>query len=257
MRSSLTSLLNNRFVRFLRGVGKWSLLFLLAALAGVTVSTRVVIPKITNSVVAEKGVRVTHNADGQEEVVFQDDKTPKNYDDELSVGAPQLIYENQARAQPSKDSRAEDHSLDQVSVPGAERDRLVHLLAGFLHEWESFKVGETDGAYQRRLQPYADLTRIDDLVRRRDNMQDEAVSRDGVSGSQLASYSDPGGRMRVLRYSSNSAYVASTGEVLYTGPALSWQGRKVIRAYALVLTRFRSGWRVSRAAAQTQGPIIE
>lgn len=260
MRGKLQDLLNNTYLRVIRSLAKWALLLLFAALLGLGVSSQYVAPKIKKSVTDGNGVVVQRDSDGQPVTLYDDEKLPKGYDDELSVGAPQLIYQNQTRSQKEAGAHTgvgEDESQDLVKISTAERQRLVKVARRFIEEWETFELGESDSSYRKRIMPYSDLSRVDTLTSRKDNIQERAVARDGLTGSQLERYSPVAGNVRVLRYDRQSAYVATVGEVSYTGPALNWAGRKVRRSYALVLTKFRNGWKVSRAAAQTQGSIIE
>jgi len=251
----LTRYLNSRYMRMIRKVAKWALITAIVALIGVGLSVKLIVPKVTDQLTKNQGVTVIRDADGVPQTLYDGDKIPKDYNQELNVGTPQLIYQNQVRSR--DDDREEDASIDLAKISEADRKQLAKATDGFLYAWETFQVGESDRRYRDSLAAHSDLGRLDALTSRTDNIQDPAISRDGQSGQQLDREIRPSQLMRVLRYSGNTAYVSATGEVLYTGPSLTWQGRRVMRAYALVLTRFRDGWRVSRAAAQTQGPIIQ
>ena len=259
MRARLSDTLNSWYMRLVRRAAKWVLLALLAALITIGTSVQFAVPKAKKALSDGKGVVVTRDLDGQPVTIYENDKIPKGYDEELSVGAPQLIYNNQARSLEHADHAGhdEDHPLDETSVPPQDRKKLQSTVGEFLTAWETFDVGETDDSYRQRLIDLVDPGREEEIVTRDDNNQNPAISRDGITGSQLEEYSDPGGSMRVLRYDGSTAYVSAQAEILYTGPALNWAGRRVIRSYGIVLTRFRDGWRVSRSAAQTQGSIIE
>jgi len=255
MFGQLTRYLNSRYMRMIRKIAKWALITAIVALIGMGLSVKLIVPKVTEQLTKDQGVTVIRDADGTPQTLYDGDKIPQDYNQELNVGTPQLIYQNQTRSR--DDDREEDANIDLAKISRSDRQQLARATDRFLYAWETFHVGESDQRYRDSLTAHADLGRLDAITNRADNIQDPAISRDGQSGQQLDPEIRPSQLMRVLRYNGDTAYLSTTGEVLYTGPSLTWQGRRVMRAYALVLTRFRDGWRVSRAAAQTQGPIIQ
>lgn len=256
MRGRLQGLMNRVYVQTGLQALKWGLIFLGVALLGVGISVKFVLPKAKKQYQQQQGVEVVRDADGQPKTLYKDKALPKNYQEELRTGAPTLIYENQARAY-EEDSDHEDHSPDQDKVARSERRSVARVAAKFLRNWETFYVGESDRQYERRLASTSDPGQLEALRDRVDNLQNSSIGRRGISGSRLVDPSQPGRTLRILRYDGNTAYVSMFSEIEYTGPSLSFSGRKVRRSYALVMTRFRDGWKVTRAAAQTQGGIIE
>lgn len=258
MRGRLHGLMNRAYVQMGLQALKWGLIFLGIALLGIGISVKFVLPKAKKQYQQQQGVEVVRDADGQPQTLYKDKAVPKNYQEELKAGAPTLIYENQARAYKHGDSgETEDLDPDKEQIARTQRRALARVAAKFLRNWETFYVGESDGQYERRLASTSDPGQLEALRDRVDNLQNQSIGRRGISGSRLADPRQPAETLKVLRYDGNTAYVSSFAEIEYTGPSLSFSGRKVRRSYGLVMTRFRDGWKVTRAAAQTQGGIIE
>lgn len=257
MRRGLQNSLNNHYMRMIRTLGKWSLLLGVAAMLGTGISVKFIVPKVHDAATDGKGVVIKRDTDDNAITLYEDEKVPSGYEDELDTDAPQLIYQNQVRASEGEGGQHEDGRQDLVSVSRSERRQLERITSRFLRRWQTFEVGQSDRAYTDALRPMVDLSRLDRVTRRLDDMEDPAVGRNGQTGARLETYAPVGDPMKILRYDGRTAYVSTVGEVSYTGPALTWANKKVRRAYALVLTRYRDGWKVSRAAAQTQGEIIE
>lgn len=235
---------------------KYLLAVILVLMAGVWVAGTFT-DKVITGYATGSGVKVIERDTGFG-VLYEDEKVPQTYEEELDVAPAQLIYENQARA--ARDDQGPNGPEDARPAPDIsddDREAIIGTVTAFVRQWETFEVGESDGDYGGRLRPYALASALDALVTRDDNNQNDQIGRSGKSGSRFAPELgfSPARSLSFLRYDGKTAYTTSRGSVQYTGPSIIWSGGQAIRTYAVVLEKLNGKWYVARAAAQTLSRI--
>jgi hypothetical protein len=243
---------SRQYVKLALKALRWMLLLCLVAGLGAGVSTMVAVPQLQKAT-SGKGVLVEQTPDGQERVVYGKEKTPDSFDEEMDFPAEQLIYQKQERFdQPDDIQPDEGGVMDRAAAPRADRRRIERTVRAFLPRWETFTPGFVDSdRYRDRLRPYTDISALGDLAGRKDSREHYAVGR--ATGSRLTAAvarRDVSDSMSVLRYSPENAYVSVAARVTYTGPALSWAGRTMLRSYGVVLVNDDGTWKIARVAAE-------
>jgi hypothetical protein len=268
--NEIAKLINLYWRKALWPLFKYSMILGITVVVGFGLTKNVLIPSLTKESSDPNKVTTKKNSAGVGSTVFGKDKTPRTFEDEMTMAAPQLIYQNQSRYYAQEDGAVSADSQNAVDpavtgehedltvgadVQPSERARLRKLVQGFLVAWEGYRVGTSPAAYRESLTPYVVPDSLDNIALRIDNRQPAAISIDGVSGSQAYRPNIYMRYLQMLRYDGRTAYASLTAPVEYTGPSQTWSGRSFNRTYAFVFQRFGGDWRIARVAAQTLGEV--
>jgi hypothetical protein len=268
--NEIAKLINLYWRKALWPLFKYSMILGITVIVGFGVTKNVLIPSLTKESSDPNKVTTKKNSSGVGSTVFGKDKTPRDFKAEMSVPAPQLIYQNQSRYYEQEDGAVSadgGNASDPVvtgehedltvgaDVQPSERERLRKLVQGFLVAWEGYSAGESPASYRAGLTKYVLPSSLENIALRIDNRQPAAIGIDGVSGSRSYRPSIYMRYLQMLRYDGNTAYASLTAPVQYTGPSQTWSGRSFNRTYAFVFQRFGGEWRIARVAAQTLGEV--
>jgi hypothetical protein len=251
--SHITHILNRYFKKMAWPFFKYSMVFFFSITVITVLLNSVVVPQVTKRV--KKGdVKILTALDGTKKTIYGDKSTPKSYEEEMKIGAPQLIYQNQERYYRHHDGGASEDQEVEPAVLEGDRAAIIATVRNFLSAWETFSASESLESYQSRLRPHVNPNSLEALADRKDNRQPAAIGIGAENGSKAYRPGLYAQALTILRYDKGSAYVSLLGATDYTGPGFVWAGKSMRRAYGIVLTKVQGEWKVSRAAAQTLGP---
>lgn len=258
MRAWLLDQLNSFYVKVLLRAGKWTILGLFFTLMVMGISFKFVLPRVVQIAKEQSNTQVVRQGNNAK-VMYKDKAIPRDFSAELEAQAPVMIYENQLRSTrpsdaPDEKGRPEDGPPrpDGIDVPMKERKALLGITNQFLSHWENFGPSDTPRSYRASISPYVSPEALDDVAKRKDNIQIDAIRPGGQVGSRwMTDGYSPNTSMAVRRFDGSTAYITTVGEIVTDGPSLVMDKTRYIRSYALILERTSAGFKVRRAVAQT------
>jgi hypothetical protein len=148
------------------------------------------------------------------------------------------------------------------AVPVTTRDEVIKTADEFLRLWESFApgndaTGPERSDYRLKLIEFVAPGSLGDIAKRIDSHAPAGICPDQgcATGSQfLGDVVNPTDAAEVRAVDGDSVYLVTSGAVRYDGNS-PLSGLSYYRSYGLVMRREGDRWYVTRAAADTSGPV--